>query len=164
MIQIEGSTQVGFNVFEGSLLYNVLLSPICVSVLLVLGLVSEVDGPSDLALQVTEIGVANYHPAAEYALEGRALLRFGILVDVGNLDTIKNDLDVFGMNRILSIGVLNLNLIHLEGLICVGKEKVITRTQGQIIGELCFLRKLDAAEARTIEDAAIHACVVTRES
>lgn len=150
MIQIKGSTQVGFNVFEGSLLYNVFLSPICVSVLLVLDLVSEVDGPSDLALQVTEIGVANYHPAAENALEGSTLLRFGILINIGNLDAIKNNLDVFGMNRILSIGVLNLNLIHLEGLICVGKEKVIARTQGQIIGEFSFLGELDAAEARTI--------------
>jgi len=132
--------------------------------LLVLDLVSEVNGPSDLALQVTEIGVGNYHPAAEYALEGCALLRFGILINVCNPDTIKNDLDVFGMNRILSIGILNLNLIHLERLICVGKEKVVARTQGQIIGELSFLRELDAAKASAIEDAAIHARVVTRES
>ena len=66
--------------------------------MLVLDLVSEVNSPSDLALQVTEIGVSNYHPAAEYALEGSTLLRFGILINVGNLDSVKNDLDVFGMN------------------------------------------------------------------
>ena len=164
MIQIEGSAQVGFNVFEGSLLNNVLLSPINVTTLLIFDLVCEVNGPSDLALQVTEVGVGDYHPAAEYALESSALFRFCILINVCNLDTIENDLDVLGMDRILSVGVLNLNLIHLKGLICVGKEKVIARTQGQIIGELSFLRELDAAEARTVEDAAIHARVIPRES
>ena len=164
MVQIEGSAQVSLDVFEGRLLDNVLLSPINDAILLVLGLISQVNGPADLALQVAEIRVGNYHPAAEYALECSTLLRFCILVNVGDLDSVKNDLDVFGMNRIPSIGVLNLDLIHLEGFICVGKEKVITRTQGKIIGELSFLREFDASEPRTIEDAAIHACVVTRES
>jgi hypothetical protein len=161
VIQVEGSTQVGLNVFEGRLLNNVLLSPINDIILFVLCLISQVDGPADLALQVAEIRVGNHHPAAEYALEGSTLLRFGILIDVSDLDSIKNDLDVFGMNRIPSIWVLNLDLIHLEGLICVGEEKVIARTQGQIIGQLSFLREFDASEARTIKDAAIHARVVT---
>lgn len=98
MVQVEGSSQVGLNVFEGCLLDNVLLGPINDTILLVLCLVSQVDCPADLALQVAEIRVGNYHPAAEYALEGSTLLRFDILVDVSYLDSIKNDLDVFGMN------------------------------------------------------------------
>jgi hypothetical protein len=150
MVQVKGSSQVGLNVFEGRLLNNVLLSSINDIILLVLCLISQVDGPADLALQVAKIRVGNYHPAAEYALEGSTLLRFCILVDVGDLDSIKNDLNVFCMNRIPSIWVLNFDLIHLEGLICVGKEKVIARTQGQIVGELSFLRQFDASEARTI--------------